>query len=61
MKISNERLDNIFSNEQMMNLKDILNEMNERKKNGEEKYYPVELVLSEMEQIVKGANIEDFE
>ena len=57
MKIS----DNIFNNEQTMNLKDLLNEMNERKKSGEEKYYPVELVLNEMEQIVKGANIADFE
>lgn len=57
MKIS----DNIFTNEQMMKLKDILNEINERKKSGEEKYYPVELVLNEMEQIVKGANIADFE
>ena len=34
MKISNERLDNIFSDEQMMNLKDILKEMNERRKDG---------------------------
>ena len=57
MKIS----DNIFNNEQTMNLKDLLNEMNERKKSGEEKYYPVELALNEMEQIVKGANIADFE